>query len=207
MEHKNEQLDSEEQILAAAIAIFQRDGFDGARMLDIADTAKINKALLHYYYRSKEKLFQSVFNLLFKKLMKEMGDVMDSNASLEDKIRMFFHKHISFMMLNPYMPGFIISELNRNPQLVINAMKESSQGVHFKGFVTQLKTEIEAGLIQDVDPLQLFVNMLSLSVFPFGARGMLMSVFNLDKEAFEKFVEQRKSLCAELIISSIKIKQ
>src|ERR1035437_4948443 len=110
-------VNTEDLILLAAKRVFLRDGFAGARMQDISDEAGINKALLHYYYRSKEKLFQAVFVSIMQQVMLDLNDIFISDLHLFDKIKLYFHKHISFMQQNPYVPGFIISELNRNPQL------------------------------------------------------------------------------------------
>lgn len=202
---QDQKISTEEQILKAAIQVFQRDGFDGARMQDIANLAGINKALLHYYYRSKEKLFQAVFVSIMKQVISELGNVMLSEIHLFDKIRLFFDKHISFMQKHQYIPGFIICELNRNPQLVVDAMQQINVQNTFGSFVKQITEAIEKREIKTIDPIQLFVNMLALSVFPFGARGMLFGVLQFDENKFEQFVEVRKTLCAELIINSIKI--
>ena len=205
MSEQEQKISTEEQVLKAAIVVFQRDGFDGARMQDIADLAGINKAMLHYYFRSKEKLFQAVFVSIMKQVISELGNVMQSEIHLFDKIRLFFDKHISFMQKHQYIPGFIIGELNRNPHLVVEAMQQINVQNTFGGFVKQLKEAVEKGEINAIDPIQLFVNMLALSVFPFGARGMLFGVLQFNEEKFDKFVEERKSLCADLIINSIKI--
>ena len=197
-------MSTEEQILKSAIAVFQRDGFSGARMQDIADLAGINKALLHYYYRSKDKLFQAVFVSVMSKVIDEMQTVLASDVHLVEKIRLFFDKHISFMQKNQFVPGFLISELNRNPELVLNVLKEINVHKTFGGFVSQINQAIEKGDIRPIDPQQLFINMLALSVFPFGARGMLFGVLQFDENRFDEFVEARKSLCAEIIINWIK---
>ena len=205
MSEQEQKISTEEQVLKAAIVVFQRDGFDGARMQDIADLAGINKAMLHYYFRSKEKLFQAVFVSIMKQVISELGRVMLSEIHLFDKIRLFFDKHISFMQKHQYIPGFIIGELNRNPQLVVEAMQQINVQNTFGGFVKQIKEAVGNGEIKPIDPVQLFVNMLALSVFPFGARGMLFGVLQFDESKFDAFVEERKTLCAELIINSIKI--
>jgi TetR/AcrR family transcriptional regulator len=205
MSDQEQKISTEEQVLKAAIMVFQRDGFDGARMQEIADLAGINKAMLHYYFRSKEKLFQAVFVSIMKQVISELGSVMQSEIHLFDKIRLFFDKHISFMQKHQYIPGFIIGELNRNPQLVVDAMQQINVQNTFGGFVKQIKEAVEHGEIKAIDPVQLFVNMLALSVFPFGARGMLFGVLHFDEEKFITFVEERKTLCADLIINSIRI--
>jgi len=195
---------SEELILLAAKTIFLRDGFAGARMQDIADSARINKALLHYYYRSKEKLFQAVFISIMQQVIQEMSAVLICDLHLFEKIRMFFDKHISFMQNHQFIPGFIMSELNRNPELVVDAMKQIFAEKTFGGFISQIQSAIKSGEIKPINPHQLFVNMLALSVFPFGAKGMLFGIMQFDEKKFNSFVEERKTLCAEMIINSIK---
>jgi TetR/AcrR family transcriptional regulator len=109
---------TEERIFDAAIDVFLEKGMDGARMQNIAEKADLNKALLHYYYRTKEKLFTSVFEAVAKKLFGKFTPLLESNLSLEEKIRFFFREHIAFMQANPRLPAFVINEVNRNPERI-----------------------------------------------------------------------------------------
>ena len=109
---------TEEQILEAAQKIFQAKGMDGARMQEIADKASINKAMLHYYYRSKQLLFEAVFKKSFALLAPQLNAILNDDSSLEDKIKNFTHNYISFIIKHPYLPNFIIQELNRNPEFI-----------------------------------------------------------------------------------------
>ncbi len=106
---------TEEKIFEAATDVFLAKGMDGARMQDIANHAGINKALLHYYYRSKDRLFNAVFEKIAGKMFSKFAPIFDENLTLEDKIRFFFREHITFLQENPRLPGFILNELNRNP--------------------------------------------------------------------------------------------
>ena len=89
---------TEEQILEAAQKIFQSKGMDGARMQEIADKASINKAMLHYYYRSKQLLFEAVFKKAFSLLAPQLNAILNDDSSLEDKIKKFTHNYISFII-------------------------------------------------------------------------------------------------------------
>ena len=95
------------------------------RMQDIANQAGINKALLHYYYRTKEKLFTAVFEMIARKIFKKFAPVFDENLSLEDKIRFFFKEHITFLQENPRLPGFILNEVNRHPERIKKLLANS----------------------------------------------------------------------------------
>ena len=96
---------TEEKIFEAATEVFVNKGMDGARMQDIASHAGINKALLHYYFRTKDQLFNAVFEMIARKVLKKFAPVFDENLSLEEKIRFFFKEHITFLQENPKLPA------------------------------------------------------------------------------------------------------
>ena len=97
---------TEEKIFEAATEVFLEKGMDGARMQDIANHAGINKALLHYYFRTKDHLFNAVFEKIAGKMFKKFAPVFDENLSLEEKIRFFFREHIAFLQENPKATWF-----------------------------------------------------------------------------------------------------
>src|SRR6476619_6643320 len=107
---------TEEKILAAAKKVFLKEGMAGARMQDIADEAGINKALLHYYFRSKDKLFETIFTETSSRFIPRMNQVMDSDLPLFEKISMFCEAYISQMQQNPYIVLFIMNEANKHPE-------------------------------------------------------------------------------------------
>lgn len=108
---------TELEILEAAKAVFQQKGMNGARMQEIADKANINKALLHYYYRSKQLLFEAVFISAFSLLAPQLNKVLNDDSALFEKIENFTANYVSFVIKHPYLPNFVIQELTRNPEL------------------------------------------------------------------------------------------
>ena len=105
---------TETEILIAAKEIFQQKGMAGARMQEIADKAKINKALLHYYFRSKQLLFEAVFKSAFSLLAPQLNKVLNDDSDLFEKIKRFTESYVSFVIKHPYLPNFVIQELNKN---------------------------------------------------------------------------------------------
>src|SRR5690554_2294427 len=154
---------TEEQILEAAQKIFQAKGMDGARMQEIADKASINKAMLHYYYRSKQLLFEAVFRKAFALLAPQLNTILNDDSSLEDKIKNFTMDYITFMMKHPYLPNFIIQELNRNEDFILK-LKENTAFPNLKKFKEKVDEEISEGLIKPIDADQLFVNIIALNI-------------------------------------------
>ena len=115
---KDKSENTEIEILNAAKEIFQQKGMDGARMQEIADKAKINKALLHYYFRSKQLLFEAVFKNAFALLAPQLNNILNDDSNLFEKIIKFTDSYIAFVTKHPYLPNFVIQELNKNPEFM-----------------------------------------------------------------------------------------
>ena len=122
---KTKDENTESQILNAAKNVFQRKGMDGSRMQEIADEAGINKAMLHYYYRSKQMLFEAVFKGAFSLLAPQLNKILNDDNSLEEKIKNFTSSYISFIVKHPYVPNFVIQELNRNPDFILKMQRNN----------------------------------------------------------------------------------
>ena len=196
-------LNTEQAILEAAKQVFIQKGMDGARMQEIADKAGINKSLLHYYYRSKNKLFEAVFKEAFFKFIPNIMDLMNSELPLFEKIRLFAINYIDIINENPLMPVFIMHELNRDPAKVAEMIK--STGINPSKIIIQINEEIAKGEINPIDPFHLIVNLISMCIFPFVAQPILQYViFNENSEVYAAFIEQRKREVPEFIINSIK---
>lgn len=196
---------TEKSILEAARKVFAVKGMDGARMQEIADEAGINKALLHYYFRSKEKLFEAVFHEALIKFIPDMMNVMQQDLPLRDKIRLFAEGYIRIFRDNPQIPLFVLHELNRDPKHIIGMMKGS--GVDPSPLISQIEYEMEQGNIRRADPRQVIVNMISLCIFPFAGRPILQAIlFGNDAQAYDRFLEDREKTVPEFIIHSIFLK-
>jgi len=194
---------TEEKIFEAATEVFVEKGMDGARMQDIATQAGINKALLHYYYRTKEKLFTAVFEMIARKILKKFAPVFDENLSLEDKIRFFFREHISFLQENPRLPGFILNEVNRHPERIKKLLAGVDFGEIWLKLYDQHKTELKKYNITQADLPQLMISMAAISVFPFAAKGILEGILGKVNVDFNDFIEERKTFVAEFVIKAI----
>ena len=196
--------DTEEQILNAAKEVFQKKGMDGARMQEIADKAGINKAMLHYYYRSKQLLFEAVFSNAFSLLAPQMNKILNDDSSIEEKVRSFTHNYISFISKHPYLPNFIIQELNRNPSF-FEKIQENAAFPTLERFEKQVALEVEQGILKPTEGKQLFVNIISLNIFPFVASPLIKGLLRLDDKEFKAMMEERKVAVAEFIVGSIKL--
>jgi TetR/AcrR family transcriptional regulator len=196
--------ETEARILRAATEVFRTRGRDGARMQDIADVAGINKAMLHYYFRSKDKLFERVFRDSAVTFFTRIREVLSSDDSLNDKIHDLCAAYMDIGMQEPFIPVFIVTEINRNPEDFIRRMfQDSGRRPDYGKFRELVDRETAAGNIIAISVEQLIINILSLSIFPFIARPMMQFNLGLAEERFKECMEERKKLIPDLIIRSI----
>lgn len=196
---------TEEKILNAAQTVFIQKGMDGSRMQEIANEAGINKALLHYYFRTKQKLFEAIFKNVFKQIFPNLKAFIISDMPIEDKLGIFIEKYISLLLKNPFLPTFILKEINRDPEFLASIMK--SQGVNPMEVIQMFEKEMEAGTICKMDPRDLMINILGLSIFPFAAKPLMnIMFFDNGKKDYNDFLVKRKTTVKEFILNSILIK-
>ena len=196
-------LTTEEKILSAARQVFLSRGMDGARMQDIADEAGINKALLHYYFRSKDQLFEKIFLEVAHAFLPRVFAVLDSDASLFEKIERFCKEYISQVMTTPYVPIFILNEINRQPQAFLKKIFGGNKPPVEK-LILQIHKEVKAGVIKPIEPFELLINTLSLCLFPFLVSPMIQLITGMNTKQFNAIMEKRKKEVPKMIIDSIK---
>lgn len=195
---------TEEKILIAAKNIFIAKGMAGARMQDIANEAGINKALVHYYFKNKQQLFEVIFSTAVQQISGKINLIFELDKPLFEKIELFCEEYISFIIDNPYLPLFVLDEMNRNPKIFFAKVwkkQDLPKPVHF---MNQLEMEAKKGNIKKVSPLHLLINLISLSLFPFVGKPMFQMIMNLDELQYRSIMEQRKKAIPEFIINSIK---
>ena len=124
---------TEEKILEAAKEVFIREGKSGTRMQEIADKAGINKSLLHYYYRSKDKLFGAVFQFAFSKFGPNLIKIIGEGNDVFEVIETFIDKYLDVISKNPFIPMFILNEVNKKDTgFIVRILKNS--GINIKIF-------------------------------------------------------------------------
>jgi TetR/AcrR family transcriptional regulator len=197
---------NEKKILNAAKNIFQKKGMSGARMQEIADKAGINKALLHYYYRSKQLLFEAVFYQAFSFIAPKLGTVLNADKPLFEKIKQFTESYINFVLAHPYLPSFIIHELNQNPEFAQKLLQHNNFP-DICSFKNQVEQSVNKGIIIPISAEQLFINIMSLTVFPFVGAPLLKGFTKVDDSGYQKLLTDRKTAVSDFIINAIKMKK
>ena len=198
-------INTEQSILKAARKIFTHKGFDGARMQEIANEAGINKALLHYYFRSKDKLFEAIFKDVLNTVFPKIISVLMSPVPLFEKIEKVSFNYIEMLKRNPDIAIFVFHEISRNPQRLVGNFK--NVGADFEIISMQIAEEVTAGNIIPIKAEHLIANLISLCVFPFIAKPVLMGMTGMDQDAWFRFLEERKQIIPQSIITALTLRK
>jgi hypothetical protein len=199
-----EPLNTEEKILEAAKRVFVRKGFDGARMQEIADEAGINKALLHYYFRSKDKLFTVIFDETLGQLTGTIHELLNSSDNIFELIDKFVDFYTDFLKKNPHVPIFILNEIYQNPERMKQRIEKNGIFPKPMDIAIKFSKQAENGEIKEVNPIYFVLNMISMCIFPFMARPMIQTVFKVNDPVFDFMLDDRKTFIKETLINSIK---
>jgi TetR/AcrR family transcriptional regulator len=195
---------AEPDILNAAKRVFYRKGLYGARMQEIAEEAGINKAMLHYYFRSKDKLFDAVFSDAAENFFSKIENYINTDLPLFEKIEFFVENYIDLLLKNLEIPSFIITEIHHNPDRIKRIFAEKGLTVSNK-LLSDIMSAVSVGKIHPIDPFQLMLNIISLCIFPVAAKPLVQAITNKGEEDYMKFIELRKKEVSKFIISAIKI--
>lgn len=191
MDKQNIKHSTEQRILEAARVVFIKKGLEGARMQEIADEAGINKALLHYYFRSKEKLFNHIFENALSGIFVVINENIHEEGDVSVFIETFVDHYLSILQKNPFIPNFIFNEINSHPERISHFREKIK--LNISGFRLMVEKNIAQKKICDVAPEHLFIDMLGMCVFPFIGRPLLEKVFFDNHPAgIDNFLYERK---------------
>jgi AcrR family transcriptional regulator len=192
---------TEEKIKEAARIVFTKKGYAATRTRDIAEEAGLNLALLNYYFRSKEKLFEQI---MMEKIQKLFGFLMptinEPSTSLERKLELIALNYIDMLSQTPDLPLFVLSEVRNNPERFATTI-QPGKVLRESHFVKQLQEQRP-----DLHPIHFLMNFLGMILFPFIARPLLMSAGALNTKEFEMLMNERKSLIPKWINACLKTK-
>ena len=203
--------DTEQRILDAAHTVFVRRGTEGARTQEIAEEAGVNKALLHYYFRNKSRLAEAVFRRVATGLFMSAGAIFGSDDDLDTKVRRIVTLYLDQLSRTPYVPGYLIGELNQHPERakqLLDAVRQLRDDARAPDFIAalaaQLRSEARKRHIRPITAEQFIVNLVSLCIFPFAAKPLLCTVLQLDDKGFARFVDERKRTLPKFFLNALR---
>jgi TetR/AcrR family transcriptional regulator len=198
---------TEHKIMQAATTIFLKKGKHGARMQEIAEVAGINKALLHYYFRSKEKLYQRVFRDEFGKFFSSLFSAIHPIDDIQQLLQTFVSSYIEQLYQNPRVVSFILWELQQGAESFKDIFKQVMTSHPDQGIfpvLQKIEQAIEQKQIQQVDPYHLIFSIVGMCIYIFIARPLLENIFPHINIMDPKFIEFRKKEVFNLVWNGLK---
>jgi len=193
---------TEQIILEAAEKIFLDKGYAATKTMEIAQEAGINHAMLHYYFRTKENLFNKIFENKVQYFLSSFSTTFNQELPFREKVRLSVETHFDFIGTNPKLPMFIMRELVSNKEkreFILQNMLPKGL-ITFNELAQTIKDEVEKGNIQPVNPVDLIINIASLNVFAY-ITGQIY--FDTDETGLKAYLEQRKKNNVEVILKSL----
>jgi AcrR family transcriptional regulator len=189
----------ETELLRIARMVFEEKGFNGTRMQAIADRTGMSKATLHYYFRSKENLFEKVFDQALTEFLPVVSTWERDDLSWEERVKHFTEKMMEFIEKGSML--FLIREINRNPDLITKRRHGKKKQ---NGFVAYFERLVEEGTIRPVDPRLLYIFLNSLCFFPSLNRVMFTEGLRLTAKQYDALMEQYATVVATFFIQALK---
>lgn len=192
--------DTELKIIEAAKKVFKARGYAGARMQQIADEAGISKASLHYYFRSKEKLFDLIFDQTMAEFMPLISTWEEDSTAWEQKLGLFIINFFKFLQDKSML--FIIQEINRNPELLMK--RKRNNGPTKNRFIAYFEKLHQAGKINDIDPKLIFIFLHSLCVYPILNAELFKMNTDMKDEVYKDFMSTYPEKVTKFLIETLK---
>ncbi|WP_075557932.1 TetR/AcrR family transcriptional regulator [Parabacteroides timonensis] len=192
----------EERILEAAKQVFVMKGYEATKMGDVATEAGIGRTALHYYYRTKEMLFDAIFDQLIDALLPNLGAIIDEHTSFMEKLPKIIDQYVKTLQRNPLFPIFVINELQRAPEHIYHSILKNPGRVEpIVRMRQQMEDEMEKGLMKKLPVYYIATTLISLLVFPMLVRNPFTAVFmEGDTDKYEAFLQERIPFVTDIMI-------
>lgn len=196
-----------EKIKAAAYKLFTQKGYAATRTRDIAEEAGINLALLNYYFRSKEKLFELIMLENMQQFLFGIVNIANNETtSYSEKISLIVNAYIDMLTEQPDMPIFVLSELRNDSGFLLKRLNMRPDFIINSVLVRQLNHAMEKGEIGKIVPIHLIMNVIGLVIFPFMASPMLKEIGSMTDDDFKQLMNERRKMIPNWIQEMIQKK-
>ncbi len=192
-------------IIEAARKIFISKGYSGTTMEKIATEANVSKASLHYYYRSKDKLFEIVLSEVREIIQEKLILIIKSEDNIEVIIKKINDVYVETLINHPYLPNFIINEISSNPEKIVKILLGDKLSTFtILRMMVIIRNKTFKGNKDVVNSYDLILNVISLNVFPFLIRPIIKNIFKIEDEQFNSYMNNRKSGLSTFLFKALK---
>ncbi len=188
-----EQVQTEKLIKEKAKDLFFKKGFLNATTQEIADEAGVNRALIHYYFRSRDQMLEILLDETMLEKKERVRGILSSSLPFRQKIANYINTIVDYGLTYPYLDNFIISETARRPDKV--KLFCSKDRTKMSDFIREdLEQEIKSGNIASISPEHFMVNLSALCNYPLLAKVVLQTIHGMPDSVYRKFLIERKQI-------------
>jgi AcrR family transcriptional regulator len=202
-DNRNDYTEVQQRIVKSARKLFIKRGFKGTTVRDIANDSNTNVAMVNYYFRSKNKLFETVLGEALSILMKKIFSILDSDLPFFDLVREWIYSYYDTLMEYPDLPNFVLNELAHNPDMLKKNMHFRQLHQCYNYLTRRIREEEEKGTIRPVPFNDFLINIISLSVFPFAGKPVLIRFLGISESKYIEAMAKHREYVADFIIHAI----
>lgn len=192
---------TEQHIKDTAKRIFLCEGKMMATTQDIADAAGVNRTLLHYYFRSRDLLFNMVFKEALTRLRERIHSVIGSEIPFQQKMEGLVEVFYEELIELPYLETFIALQVNQDPEKYTELFTHMPGGKErLKNFLKEIQQQMDLQVIPEMKPINFFINLFALMAYPFVAKPIYLNMFDLTDAAYRKLLAERKSIIVSMLL-------
>lgn len=186
---------TEEKIKEAARRVFTRKGYAATRTRDIAEESGFNLALINYYFRSKERLFDMIMLEHIQTFVHSISEILNNrNTTLQEKLHVLIDHYIDMLISNPNLPLFVLNEINADPQKLMDRVCIDKIAGEKPYIAEQWNEMTAAGKGPPFNPIHMLINVASLTIFPFLGSPVIRNRTGMSIDDYNKLMEERKKL-------------
>ena len=190
---------TEQKIKDAALTVFIQKGFSNCTSREIAHEAGMNVALVNYYFRSKSKLFDIIFESVMQDFLKSMVQVFHSNLPFREKIRLLIEREFEFLSQNPEIPNFVLNELSRNPKSIENLLPVLHMVTESGVFDEAKKLQLQ-GEMRPMDLVQVTLLIMSNCQYPFMAEPLMKAIHGVNETDYKNHLIAHKTHAVNMVL-------
>jgi AcrR family transcriptional regulator len=196
--------ETQRKILNTARLLFVKKGYKGTTVRNIANAAGTNVAMVNYYFRSKENLFDAIFEEAFRTIASKVFAAVDSDLPLFELIEHWVNSYFDLLIENPHFPLFVLNEMAQNPEKLGKRFRLGSPYQLYSKLAIRIYAEEQKGTIDINSYSDLFLNIISLSIFPFICRPVVMQLLNMTEIQYNEMLDNHRKYAVDFIIKAIK---
>lgn len=192
----------EERIIEVAKSLFMKKGYSDTSMSEIAEKVGINRPGLHYYFRTKDKMFNAVFGMIVMSVAPKFQNIiLQKDLPIATRVEKVIDVYYQMLQKNPYLPLFILREMNRDINFLFNAFRSLDVANFFEGLKTSLQEEMANGKLKQVPLRIVFFTFYSALIFPFISRNLISLEMLNENETFEELLVEWKPYIVKQMVN------